>query len=105
MSGLARASNSGRTPTQRPPSGRLQGRCARTFALVNVRACEGFVARRLVVGAELDLELHDARALDLPHPQREAGDVDLVADLGRTPELTEDETGHRVVVLVLELGP
>src|SRR5262249_49257521 len=61
-----------------------------------------FVGRRLVVRAELDLELQDARAFDLDHAETQAVRLHLVADLGRAPELAEDETGHRVVVLLFE---
>jgi predicted 2-oxoglutarate/Fe(II)-dependent dioxygenase YbiX len=47
-------------------------------------------------------DLGYARAIHLVHPQVVTVEDELVADLGGTPELSEDETADGVEVLALE---
>src|SRR5687767_2051998 len=63
----------------------------------------GFVARRLVLHAEHDFDLHDSGAFDLEDVQAEPVRANGVPDLRCPPELAEDEPGHRVEVLLPEL--
>ena len=65
-----------------------QRRSAGATHAVDLRS-RGLVARRLVVDAELDLELHDPRAVDLDDGEHEAVGPHLVADLGSASELAE----------------
>src|ERR671919_1402119 len=63
----------------------------------------GLVLLDLAGREELDLEPLDARAVDLDHLEAEAVIGDLVASLGGSSELPEDEACNRVVVLLWQL--
>src|SRR5439155_7996394 len=68
----------------------------------------GGVAVALAVATALlerDGEAVDARAFDLDDLEAHAVVGDLVAGLRGAAEEAEDEAGHRVVVLVREVGP